>query len=116
MHVSYRLISDGTALLETQTADESEMVTIYNPDGKDVILTHYCSHGNEPRMRARVPSGEVEKLDFRLIDIANLSSPTALHRNRLVVTFHDPRHFTQEWTSLENGKSRTETLHFTRTK
>ena len=116
VHVSYRLISNGTALMETQTADESEMVTIYNPDGEQVLLTHYCSHGNEPRMRAKVAPGEVEKLDFRLVDVANLSSPKALHRNRLVVTFQDSRHFTQEWTSVENGRSGTEIFRFARAK
>jgi len=35
---------------------------------------------------------------------------------RLVVTFEDADHFTQEWTSVKNGKSETGKFRFTRKK
>ena len=30
-----------------------EMVTVYHADGPDLVLTHYCMEGNQPRMRAQ---------------------------------------------------------------
>jgi len=44
---------------------------------------------------------------FGFLDAANVSSPGDEHMRRLVVTFEDADHFTQEWTSVKNGKSET---------
>ena len=39
--VSYRLVSSGTALMETmETPDASQMVTLYHPDGASLLMTH----------------------------------------------------------------------------
>src|SRR5262245_3514980 len=53
MHVTYRVTSGGTAVIETDApGTEQEMVTIIHPDGDDLILTHYCMLGNQPQMKA----------------------------------------------------------------
>ena len=48
--VTYRLVSNGTVLMEESGMEE--MVTMYHPDGDSVMLTHYCAGNNQPRMRA----------------------------------------------------------------
>ena len=49
---SFRVTAAGTTLLETVfPGGDDEMITMYHLDGDDLILTHYCTFGNQPRMR-----------------------------------------------------------------
>ena len=116
---TYELVSSGTALLERLGGDahpDMQMVTVYHADGDRLVMTHYCSAGNQPRMRAEPASGEVEALRFTFLDATNLASPDAGHMHSLVVSFHDPDSFTQEWTWRENGKDRVTVFHWSRSK
>lgn len=114
-HVSYKLVSNGTALLETlNPSGEPEMVTVYHPDGSSVGMTHYCSGNNQPQMRAAPTAASANQLTFNFVRATNLASPTAGHMHNLVVTFQDQDHFTQKWTWLEKGKAMSDVFHFTR--
>lgn len=114
---SYKLVSNGTALMETMSAPgETEMVTVYHPDGERLMATHYCAGNNQPRMRTEAPAGDAKQLTFSFVDVTNLASPDADHMKKLVVTFQDPDHFKQEWTSRSKGKEDTVVFNFTRKK
>jgi hypothetical protein len=67
-------------------------------------------------MRSQAVSAEIKKITFDLVDVTNLSSPNAGHMKKLVVTFADRDHFTQEWTWTQNGKEKTEVINFKRMK
>jgi hypothetical protein len=95
---------------------ESEMVTMYHPDGDHLMMTHYCSAHNQPRMRSQAVTAGSKNITFDLVDVTNLSSPDAGHMKKLVVTFADKDHFTQEWTWTQKGKEKTEVIHFERLK
>ena len=58
--VAYALSSGGTSLTETLTPpDNPAMTTMYYSDGDQLMLTHYCSLNNQPRMRTNgVKEGE----------------------------------------------------------
>ncbi len=115
IQVSYRLVSGGTALLETlQPPDEAEMVTLYAPDGVRVAVTHYCNAGNQPRMRTAAIAAPPSKLDFSFAGGTNLAASSAGHMRGLVVAFDDSDHFTQTWTWREKGKDKVETFRFAR--
>ena len=115
--VTYTLVSDNSALMERLViSGESEMVTMYYPDGDHLMMTHYCSAHNQPRMRTQTVSAEIKDITFDLVDVTNLSSPDAGHMKRLVVTFADRDHFTQEWTWTQKGKEGTEVFNFDRMK
>jgi len=117
VNVSYRLVSNGTALMETlHPTGESEMVTVYTADGDRVDVTHYCNANNQPRMRTAPVSGSPQKLDFSFVGATNLASPTAGHMHHLAVTLTDNVHFSQTWTWRENGKDKTESFLFFRKK
>ena len=117
VQVSYKLVSSGKALMESISGPEgSDMVTVYHPDGSRLVMTHYCSSGNQPRMRAQGLSAEGKKLAFAYVDASNLSSPDSLHMVRAAMTFDDANHFTEEWTSLEKGKENTAAFKLTRQK
>ena len=97
--ITYALVSDGSALVEKMGAgSEHEMVTVYYPDGDRLMMTHYCSLHNQPRMRADAASAETGKLNFEFVDATNLPSSDAMHMHRLAVTFQDRNHLVQEWT------------------
>ncbi len=115
--VSYSLVSGGTSLMERMDADSHhEMVTMYYPDGSRIMMTHYCSEGNQPRMRAQAAAGEPKSLAFEFVDATGLASPQAEHMRKLVVRFDDADHFTQEWTHRVAGKEETGVFKYTRKK
>ncbi len=105
VQVSYKIISGGTALMETLEMGEHKegMVTLYHLNGDQVMLTHYGVMGNQPRMKA-VSSKDENTLVFSFVDATNLSSPDADHMHKVVFTFKDGDHFTQEWTVRSKGK------------
>ena len=112
---SYRLVYNGTAVMEMLSpGDEPEMVTMYTADGERVAVTHYCSANNQPHMQTEPVSTSPDKLDFTFVGAPNLASPTAGHMHRLVVTFQDNDHFTQNWTWKEKDEEHIETMNFTR--
>jgi hypothetical protein len=114
--VTYTVISGGNALLESMKmpAPEPDMVTIYHRDGDAFVATHYCSIGNQPRMRAPGASPDGKSIRFRFADITNLK-PGGGHIKHLSVLFVDANHFTQEWTSSSNGKEEPVVFNWTRT-
>jgi serine protease inhibitor ecotin len=113
--VSYTLVSDDSALMERLVmGGESEMVTMYHPDGDHLMMTHYCSAHNQPRMRSPVGSLEDKIIVFDLVDVTNLPTPDTGHMKKLVVNFVDKDHFTQEWTWTEMGKEGKEIIQYER--
>lgn len=103
--LSYKLVSDGKTLMESMGMGEHKesMVTIYHLNGDQLMLTHYCSAGNQPRMRVKEAKDE-HTLAFSFIDATNLTSPEDAHMRSVVFTFQDNDHFTQEWTMRSKGK------------
>jgi hypothetical protein len=113
---TYALVSNGTTLMETLNGGhDADMITMYTPEGATLLATHYCSVGNQPRMRATA-SADGKSIDFQFVDVANEKGTTVVMR-RLVVTFVDGDHFNQQWTSRDkNGKEQTSVFRFTRSK
>jgi hypothetical protein len=105
----------NSALMESMRmpAPEPDMVTIYHRDGDGLVATHYCSMGNQPRMRASGASPDGKSIRFRFADITNLK-PGGGHIKHLTVTFDDPNRFTQEWISYAKGKEESAVFKWTR--
>jgi len=112
--VSYSLVSGGTSLMERMSGPGEDMVTMYYPEGSRVLMTHYCSEGNQPRMKATGLAGDTLAFDF--VDATNVASPQAEHMRKLVVKFQDADHFTQEWTHRKDGKEETGVFKYARKK
>jgi hypothetical protein len=86
-----------------------DMISMIHMDGDRLLLTHYCEAGNQPRMSATAsPDGKT--ITFNFLDATNLSSPDAGHMNRVIFTFVDANHHTEDWQFLDHGKERVE--HF----
>lgn len=101
--VEYRVVGAGSAVVETLFGGtEHEMVTVYHMDGKDLLCTHYCAAGNQPRLRAvRI---EPKSVAFEMKDITNLSAPTAMHMHAVTFTWSDDGGVRAVWQSLVDGK------------
>src|SRR6201984_3746304 len=113
--VTYTLVANGTALMERlQPADEPDMITMYSADGDHVVVTHYCSGGNQPQMVAQATTGKTEKLSFSLVRITGLKTPDADHMAGLALTLSDKDHLTQEWKYQSKGKISANLVQFTR--
>ncbi len=113
--VTYTLVANGTALMERlQPAHEPEMITMYSADGDHVVVTHYCSGGNQPQMVAQATTGKAEKLSFTLVRVTGMKTPDEDHMVGLVLTLSDKDHLTQEWKYQSKGKISANLVQFTR--
>ena len=102
---SIRVTSAGSAVQETLfPGSDHEMVTMYHLDGADLVLTHYCSLGNQPRLRAE-PGTDVNKIVFKFVGGTNLKSNDDHHINEATFTLVDKDHFKADWTSCKDGKT-----------
>ncbi|MBK6427339.1 MAG: hypothetical protein IPF82_14380 [Blastocatellia bacterium] len=101
--VAYRVASAGSAVIETIGDDASGMVSVYTLDGDRILMTHYCSAGNQPRMAAKV-APDAKTLVFEFVDISNLLSPDGMHIRGLAMTIGGPDQVTNVWTHRMGGK------------
>ena len=116
MVLTFRLISSGTALMESNAQDDpsSPMITIYHPDGADLIATHYCPDGDQPRMRAKISSANAAEIRFVFQDATNAWRTGGPLMRGLTLRMPDANHLVQEWQGVENGKPSTTVMKFTR--
>ncbi len=113
VEVTYKVMSDGSVLVETlKLAGEPNMVTVYHKNGNKLMMTHYCSAGNQPRMQASILDDG--NLGFQLLDVTNLKDKSEGHMKKLKVVFVDDNHFNQVWTWSEKGKMMANTFTFER--
>lgn len=103
--ISYELTGGGSALMETNGAQNDSMITMFHPDGTGMMATHYCGAGNQPRMRAKSITNNSIAFDF--VDVTNTKSKSDDVMRSLVIRFIDKDHVEQEWTSEKDGKQST---------
>jgi len=114
--VSYSLVSDGSALMERlkptgPNGETEEMISMYAPDGDGVMMTHYCSMHNQPRMRAAAAASG--PLAFAYVDATNLASPDSPHMDHVTLTIGADR-MSQEWTYKSGAGSQSDVFTYTR--
>ena len=107
VEVTYKTVSDGSAVM-SGILGHADMISMTHLDGPNkLLLTHYCSTGNQPRMQASVsPDGKM--ITFSFLDATNLSAPDAGHMQKMVLTIVDDNHHTEEWVYADHGKEHKE--------
>ncbi|QAY75106.1 hypothetical protein [Sphingosinicella sp. BN140058] len=79
LRISYRLIANDTVLVESwRSPSGRETMTVYHQDGSDLVATHYCAQGNQPRLRLGADRRD-HRWHFFFRDATNLSTPRASH-------------------------------------
>src|ERR1700681_1287340 len=82
LNVTFKTVSGGSAVM-TEILGDHEMVSMISLDGANkLLLTHYCTAGNAPRMQASVsPDGKT--ITFTYVDATNLKTADAGHMDRM---------------------------------
>ena len=102
--VNYRLSAGGTVLVETWAlAPGRESITVYYVDGDELLATHYCPQGTQPRLR--LVDDADGKLSFTLRDGGNLSLPGKSHQQAFWLEFPGKGVYRHSETYVENGQS-----------
>jgi hypothetical protein len=111
VHVSYKVTAGGSAIMseiQSEVQGKSEdMISMIAMDGDRVLLTHYCSAGNQPRMQAST-SPDGKSITFKFVDATNLASPDDGHMDHVVFNFLDANHHTEEWHFMAHGQEMVE--------
>jgi hypothetical protein len=111
--VVYRMASGGSVLFE-EIGPSASMLTTYHLDKGSLVLTHYCTVGNQPRMRLRSVADAGRTLAFEIYDITNLASPEAYHSTNLIVSFVDQNRVQLAYTGKSAGKEQKAVFDLTR--
>ncbi len=89
------------------------MITMFHMDGDRLLMTHYCSVGNQPRMK--VVASDAKSVSFEFLDGTNIK-PGDHHMQHVTFTQPDATHHTEEWTFLDHGKEMKEVFTLERAK
>ena len=101
--VVYRVTAAGHAVEETLfPGTPKEMLTLYTLDQDDLVLTHYCTLGNQPHMKAAADS-DAKHIAFAFVSAGNLDSRDTIHMDALVLTFTDATHLKHVWSLYAKG-------------
>jgi hypothetical protein len=99
----YTVTAAGTAVVETVfPGSEHEMVTVYTADGADLVLTHVCMEGNQPRMRAKAPAGA--RVAFAFEGGGGIDPRRDRHMHSAWFEFVGADEIRNEWTEHAAGK------------
>jgi hypothetical protein len=114
-NATYELISNGSVVMERLSSpNEPEMITMYSLEGDRILVTHYCSAGNQPTMQTAPSPAANGKLDFAFLRLAGAKSPDEGHMVSLSVSMPDKNHLNQVWTFADHGKTMAENLNLIR--
>jgi hypothetical protein len=111
--VDYQVTASGSALMST-IHQHGDMISMFHLDGPDkLLLTHYCSMGNQPRMVATT-SADGKTVTFKFLDATNLSAPDAGRMDSVVIAMADANHHTEQWNFKDHDKTMTEVFDLQR--
>jgi hypothetical protein len=83
----FRLTGGGSALHETIFPGQAmEMVSVYHMDGDELMMTHYCALGNQPKMKAD-PKSKENTIHFAFAGGSNFDPAKDLHMHESTLTF-----------------------------
>ncbi len=100
----YAVTAQGSAVVETVfPGSPHEMVTVYHAEGADLVLTHYCMEGNQPRMRAKNAAGS--RFEFTYDGGTNINPKRDRHMHKALLELVGADEIRSEWTELAEGKT-----------
>lgn len=115
VHLSFELVSGGSVLMERHASGNgAEMISMYSAEGNRIILTHYCSAGNQPTLESQALPVASKQMDFSFVRATGMKTPEDGHMVGLSITFEDKDHLTQIWNYSDHGKKETDLFTFTR--
>lgn len=99
----YHVTGGGTAVVEDLfPGTPHEMTTVYHLDGEDLVLTHYCMGGNQPRMRAKAPKDAT--VAFAYDGGTNIDPKKTRHMHEASFDFVSADEIRTAWVQHAEGK------------
>jgi len=99
-----KVTAGGSAVQETLFPGQPmEMVSVYHLDGNELVMTHYCMLGNQPRLKAD-PKAPANQLQFKFAGGTNLDPAKDMHMHEGTFTFIDDDHIEVSGVAWANGK------------
>ena len=99
-----KVIAGGSTVHETLFPGQpQEMVSVYYREGHDLIMTHYCMLGNQPRMKAD-PKSPANQIHFQFDGGTNFDPAKDKHMHEGTLTFIDDDHIEFSGVCWEGGK------------
>ncbi len=117
IEISYQIINGGAVLERYRSKDPMwwNMSTVYHLNNSAIVMSHYCSWGNHPRMKASSITVSTKQLDFDFIDLAE-NIPSNGHMRDLAIKFVDDNNLIHNWVWREKEKDTPLTLTLARKK
>lgn len=79
LRVRFALTAGGTVLVESwERGSTPHSLTLYHRSGPDIIATHYCPQGNQPRLKSSA-TGPADRLNFSFLDATGLDDVGESH-------------------------------------
>ncbi len=101
----FEVSAAGTVVMETMfPGTDHEMINMYHVDGDDLMLTHYCAGGNQPRMKLDRETSADNNLHFEYLDGTNLDPAVDTHIHRGQLQFLEKGDLKSTWISHKDGK------------
>ena len=101
--VTYKVTGGGHTVVETfPLGTPQEMVTVYHLEGGKVVLTHFCSGNNQPRMASSGLQGNLLAFDFA--GGANIEPNTTSHMHSATIEFLSSDEIKATWQNWRAGK------------
>lgn len=99
-----KVTAGGSAVYETSfPGSPMEMISVYHLDGADLVMTHYCALGNQPRLKAD-PKAPANQLKFVFAGGTNFDPARDTHMHAATLTFADDDHVTVSGEAWSGGK------------
>jgi hypothetical protein len=100
----FRLTAGGSAVQETIFPGQpQEMISVYHADGPDLVMTHYCVLGNQPRMKAD-PKAPANQIRWAFAGGTNFDPAKDAHMHEATLTFVDADHLELSGVAWVDGK------------
>lgn len=113
--VTYRLIANDSVLVESWSLSPTrQSMTVYHMDGEELLATHYCPLGNQPRLQLERSEPQPGVLSFRFRDATNLPDPAGAHQHAFWIRIQSATAYERSETYIENGEEGSETIVYTR--
>jgi hypothetical protein len=101
--VIYRLTANGKTLMETLfPGTDHEMVSMYHLDRNDLVVSHYCSMGNQPKMK--LASASPSELVFDFAGGSNMDPEKDVHVHSGKIVFVGNDELEAEWAVYQGAK------------
>ena len=95
--ISYEITSAGNAVVEKLFLNQAkEMTTVYHMNIDELVLTHYCSLGNQPYLVANIDNNFIN-ISFDFVNVSNMQNINDAHIHKHSLEIISPNEMIAHW-------------------